>query len=79
MSARIEADIAPVDNNVRFAPESGHVRCTSPCPLWANSGHWRLFNYFIGTLEQRRRHCETEHCRGLHVDNQLELVRLDDR
>src|SRR5215472_9157284 len=25
--------------NVRFAPESGHVRCSSSCLLWANSGH----------------------------------------
>src|SRR5215475_2429134 len=24
---------------VRFTPESGHVQCTRPCPLWANSGH----------------------------------------
>src|SRR5262249_393053 len=24
---------------VRFTPKSGHVRCNSPCPLWANSGH----------------------------------------
>src|SRR5262245_13993442 len=26
---------------VRFAPESGHLRCTSQCLLWANSGHRR--------------------------------------
>ena len=25
--------------HVCFTPESGHVRCTSGCPLWANSGH----------------------------------------
>jgi quercetin dioxygenase-like cupin family protein len=25
--------------HVRFTSESGHVRCTSGCPLWANSGH----------------------------------------
>jgi hypothetical protein len=24
---------------VRSYPESGHVRCTNPCPLCANSGH----------------------------------------
>jgi hypothetical protein len=23
----------------RFTPESGRVRRTSPCPLWAKSGH----------------------------------------
>jgi hypothetical protein len=26
--------------NVRFAPESGYVRCNQRCPLWANSGHF---------------------------------------
>jgi hypothetical protein len=26
-------------NDVRFTPESGHVQCTSQCPLSANSGH----------------------------------------
>jgi hypothetical protein len=25
--------------NVRFTPESRHVRCKRPCLLWANSGH----------------------------------------
>jgi len=35
---------------LRFAPKSGHVRYTSSCPLWANSGH-RLFDYFVGTRE----------------------------
>jgi hypothetical protein len=28
--------------NVRFTPKSGHVRCTSLCLLWANSGHCSL-------------------------------------
>src|SRR5262245_29727055 len=26
--------------DVRFTPESGHLQCTTACPLWANSGHW---------------------------------------
>ena len=30
-------------NNVRFAPESGHVQCNSLCLLCANSGHRRQF------------------------------------
>src|SRR5262249_49385442 len=25
--------------DVRFTPESGHLQCTSPCPLWAKSRH----------------------------------------
>ena len=27
--------------NVRFTPKSGHVQCTSVCPLCAKSGHQR--------------------------------------
>jgi hypothetical protein len=33
------ADIRTAKGHVCFAPESGHVRCTSLCLLWANSGH----------------------------------------
>src|SRR5262245_21748754 len=29
----------PKHGHVRFTPESGHVQCTSTCPLWAKSGH----------------------------------------
>jgi uncharacterized RmlC-like cupin family protein len=31
----------PAIGHVRFAPESGHVRCSQGCPLWAKSGHRR--------------------------------------
>ena len=34
-----KADICSAKRHVRFAPESGHVRCSSSCPLCANSGH----------------------------------------
>ena len=34
------ADICRAKRHVRFTPESGHVQCTSPCPLCANSGHF---------------------------------------
>jgi hypothetical protein len=33
------ADICSALGDVRFTPKSGHVQCTSLCPLWANSGH----------------------------------------
>src|SRR4029077_17924005 len=33
-----KADMCAAISNVRFAPESGHVRCTQRCPLRANSG-----------------------------------------
>src|SRR5262245_18486782 len=39
-STASKADICSAVGHVRFTPESGHVRCTSPCPLWAKSGHW---------------------------------------
>src|SRR5262249_35025899 len=31
--------ISQCNRHVRFTPESGHLRCTSACPLWAKSGH----------------------------------------
>src|SRR5262245_33010851 len=31
------ADISVAKSDVRFTPESGHVRCSSP--LWVKSGH----------------------------------------
>jgi len=31
-----KADICGAKRHVRFTPESGHVRCTGPCLLWAN-------------------------------------------
>jgi len=37
------------------------------------------FDHLVGGREQRLRHVEAEHPRGLGVDNQLELGRLDDR
>jgi len=33
------ADIVASNFDVRFTPESGHVRCNYGCPVWANSGH----------------------------------------
>jgi len=34
-----KADICAAPTHVRFTPESGHLRCTSPCWLWAKSRH----------------------------------------
>ena len=33
------ADICGAKGHVCFSPNSGHVQCTSRCPLCANSGH----------------------------------------
>ena len=44
--------------NVRFTPESGHVRCTRRCPLSANSGHSTCFanRYTSRVWTSRLRH-----------------------
>ena len=34
-----KAEVKATNIDVRFAPESGHLQCTSACPLCANSGH----------------------------------------
>ena len=34
-----KADMCSAKRHVRFAPNSGHVRCTTKCPLCANAGH----------------------------------------
>src|SRR5262249_29216129 len=40
----------PANGHVCFTPESGHVQCNTPCPLWANSGHSPcLFDHFVGS------------------------------
>jgi hypothetical protein len=40
--------IAARPHDVRFTPESGHVRCSSLCLLWANSGHARQATPALG-------------------------------
>src|SRR5215475_10182141 len=45
MSALPQIATAKADypkNHFRFTPESGHVQCSSQCPLWAKSGHSHL-------------------------------------
>jgi hypothetical protein len=39
-----KADIPTSQRDVRFTPESGHVQCTRPCLLWANSGHCGIYS-----------------------------------
>ena len=53
-----KADMCSAKGHVRFTPESGHVQCTSPCPLSANSGLMQLqqtaslFDRVVGASEQ---------------------------
>jgi hypothetical protein len=54
----------------RFTPESGHVQCTGPCPLWANSGHRvRLFDHLVRSKQHRLRNGETEFFSDFGVDH----------
>ena len=73
------ADIRSAIGHVRFTPETGHVQCTSPCLLWANSGHHRLFDHLVGASKQCWRHRKADVSRGLEIDEQREFGRLLDR
>jgi hypothetical protein len=44
----IATEKADFHGDVRFTPESGHVRCISSCPLRAISGHHALFDHLVG-------------------------------
>jgi hypothetical protein len=48
-----KADICTAIGQVRFTPESGHVRCNQGCPLWAKSGHWPLLYHFVSARFER--------------------------
>jgi hypothetical protein len=43
-----KADMCSAKGHVRFAPESGHMRCNNKCPLCANSGIRKLVSVVRG-------------------------------
>src|SRR5262245_204326 len=69
-----KADIQRPRKHVRFTPESGHVQCNSRCPLWAKSGHWRLFDQLVGERKQIRWDIEAERFGGCEVDDEIDLA-----
>jgi hypothetical protein len=75
----------PVLNNVRYASDSDHSRYESELTLWAISDQSApqqkssLFDHLVGQRKQSGRHVETEGLRGLTVDDELDLGRLQDR
>src|SRR5262245_20424996 len=48
------ADICAAKTDVRFTPESGHVRCTRPCLLGARSGHTVFNEGALTAMPQQR-------------------------
>src|SRR5215831_13197068 len=82
MSALPPIATAKADSRKRSCllyPQSGSVRCISPCLLWANSGLMHrskqrpLFDHLVGTGEQRRRNCKAQRLGCLEVDDELEF------
>jgi hypothetical protein len=53
-------------NDVRFTPESGHVRCNWGCPLWAKSGPKSL------RADEYRMLADSLHC----AETRLKLLRV---
>src|SRR5262249_3420773 len=60
-------------------PKSGHVQCSSVCPLWAKSGHSVLFDHLVGALLNRQRDKNVKRPGGFEIDDQLELDQGLDR
>jgi hypothetical protein len=51
-----KADICNASRHVRFTPESGHLQCTSPCPLWAKTSESH-FDYLDSNRKNAGLHC----------------------
>jgi hypothetical protein len=49
--SKADVTVSPLD--VRFTPESGHLQCTSPCPLSARSGHSRTHSIISSARAMR--------------------------
>ena len=76
---------------VRFTPKSGHVRCTSACPLSANSGHWLSRNNhrpqkkiqrratWSPALKSNKPPCLFTHCRPGRFDFRLHGIEVEAR
>src|SRR5262249_14048642 len=79
------ADVIVSRIDVRFTPESGQLKCSSRCPLWAKSGREqsqqsnRLFDHLVRGDQQVGRYGQAERLRGLQVDDQFELGRPNNR
>ena len=69
-----QSKLVTVSNNVRFTPESRHVRCTSdvrfvPIADYAPQQTASLFDHLVGAGEQLWSNGEAQCLRGLEVDD----------
>ena len=66
--------------DVRFAPESEHVRCNGQCPLGPKADIGRtLFDHLVGKRDECWRNFEAKSLGGLKIEHEFELGRLYDR
>src|SRR5262249_38534028 len=80
-----KADIRAAKSHVRFTPESGHVRCSSRCPLWAKGGHLQLIDHLkypclgidfhLGAIGDSRRDVVVKTCEHWHVRERSALCK----
>ena len=70
----------PQKVHVRFTPKSRHVRCTSSCPLWANSGHRTvLLDDLVGNSDYAGWNAKPKRFCSFEIDNELKFGRLQNR
>jgi hypothetical protein len=71
-----KADIRAAKRHVRFTPESGHSQRQYQCPLWAKSGHWRVYNVSINFFRPLAKSslCMVAHIREMVFQAGLDTV-----
>ena len=84
MSALGQKQTVQRKRHVHFTPESGHVQCTSSCPLWANSGLMQRSKDRYSTTSSASAisagwYGETEGLGGLEVNYEIKFCGLHDR
>ena len=59
-----------------------YSKISAGCPLCAKSRHYavqqKLFDHLVGAQQNRSGHIDTEHLRGLQIDDRLEFGGLFD-
>src|SRR5262249_50442666 len=61
---------------VCLTPESGHVRCNGPCPLWAKSGHCVATELTAFEYKSRARRPRLTSLPSIHYDDLRRVDRI---